>query len=155
SASSAAGETTSAASRRTASRISRSSSVQARRRSSWSKIFILFRSMIHAVAAVEIDGLAGQIRDRCRIKRRDKACELVRGAGAADRYAAVEPALGFLVGQEVAVEVGLDIAGRNVDHADGVTRPFDRETACDRADRGLRGAVSGILGDTELVEERA
>ena len=57
--------------------------------------------------------------------------------------------------ERFAVEVGHDVARRDVEHADAFRRPFDRETARHRADGGFGRAVGEVALDADLVEERA
>ena len=47
------------------------------------------------------------------------------------------------------------IAGRDIEHADAVARPLDREAARDGSDGSLGGAIGQAARHAELVEEGA
>ena len=55
----------------------------------------------------------------------------------------------------VRIEVGRDVAGRHVHHADALGAPTRRPATGDGAHGGLAGAVRQVALDAQLVEERA
>src|SRR5262245_25869535 len=131
-----------------------SSWLQARFCSNWSKTFIAANSSLsYAVAAIDIDGFAGEIGNVLGKDRTHQPADFRRLGGAFQGHALLDPSLAARAGKKIVRHIGIDIAGRDVDHLDLVLCPFDRKATRDGADGGLGGAVPDIAGHAKFGEE--
>ena len=86
--------------------------------------------------------------------RRRSAPSSSSGAAEAALRDALHLRLAGLGGEEVAVDVGLDVARRERVHADAVARPLERVLGRHLDERGLGGGVGGDAGPLPQPEDR-
>src|SRR6476620_8713506 len=109
--------------------------------------------MIDALCAVDINRFAGQKFDVFTEDGCDEPCNVRCSTGRTGRYALLQIVRERTMRHGVTVEVGHNIAGRDIEDAYAAIRPLDSEAACDCAHRSLGRAVSDIAFDADLVKE--
>src|SRR5262245_10186560 len=112
-------------------------------------------SMEHALATVDVNGLAGEEAKVGPEQAGDQPRHLLWCTRPGDRDAPLDPGLDAILLAELGVEIGRDVAGCHVDHANVVDRPLDRHAAGDGAYCRLRGAIGDAERYAHLVEEGA